>query len=141
MLYLHEQTRLVMMVAFVAAALNIGLNLLLIPHWGILGAAVATCVSYATQLAAIILAVGRYHRVTIPTRPLLQILLATGSVYGVFRLSALGSLGWTIGGAVGGSLLYAIVLFSSREIRAAVVRFTRRGDEKRGENPSIPFVD
>ena len=140
-LYLHERTQTVMAVAFVAAALNIGLNLLLIPRWGILGAAVATFLSFAAQLTATILAIGRYHCVSIPTRPLLRILLATVALYGVLSLSRLRGLAWTIAGIVGGGAIYVGVLLSSREVRAAMRRFLRSGGEEWVEGPSGPFAD
>lgn len=44
--YLHGRTGSVAIVVGIAAALNIGLNVLLIPHLGGLGAAWATAISY-----------------------------------------------------------------------------------------------
>jgi O-antigen/teichoic acid export membrane protein len=45
------RTRMVPVLTFVAAALNVGLNLVLIPIWGIIGSAVATLLAF-TALAA-----------------------------------------------------------------------------------------
>ncbi|TXC66420.1 lipopolysaccharide biosynthesis protein [Piscinibacter aquaticus] len=51
-LYLRKRSRLIMLLVAVAAALNIGLNLLWVPAWGITGSAAATLVSYAALLLA-----------------------------------------------------------------------------------------
>jgi O-antigen/teichoic acid export membrane protein len=48
---LRENTRLLMWMLLVAAALNGGLNLILIPRLGIIGAAYSTFVAYAAYLA------------------------------------------------------------------------------------------
>lgn len=51
-LYLRKRSKLIMLLVAVAAALNIGLNLLWVPVWGIVGSAAATLVSYAALLLA-----------------------------------------------------------------------------------------
>jgi O-antigen/teichoic acid export membrane protein len=47
----RTSTRVIAWAALVASVVNIGLNLVLVPVWGLLGAAVATFVSYAAQWA------------------------------------------------------------------------------------------
>ncbi|WP_380175257.1 oligosaccharide flippase family protein [Kineococcus sp. DHX-1] len=52
MLVIERRTRPLAAVSVVVAAANIGLNLLLVPVWGALGAAVATLVAFCGQSAA-----------------------------------------------------------------------------------------
>ena len=49
-LFLAKKTALIPVVTGISAALNIGLNLLLIPHWGIMVAAINTLVGYSCLL-------------------------------------------------------------------------------------------
>jgi O-antigen/teichoic acid export membrane protein len=48
-LFIHRRTRRIMAVVMSCAALNIGLNFLLVPRVGIMGAAIATLVSYVAS--------------------------------------------------------------------------------------------
>jgi O-antigen/teichoic acid export membrane protein len=52
MLVIERRTRPLAVVSMLVAALNIGLNLVLVPHWGALGAAVATLVAFCALSAA-----------------------------------------------------------------------------------------
>ncbi|MEZ0164121.1 oligosaccharide flippase family protein [Kineococcus sp. LSe6-4] len=52
MLVIERRTRLLAVVSVAVAALNIGLNLVLVPFWGILGAAVATLLAFCVQSTA-----------------------------------------------------------------------------------------
>ncbi len=45
-LYIHKQTKILMVLMLVSAVFNIILNMILIPHYGIEGAAIATLISY-----------------------------------------------------------------------------------------------
>ena len=45
-LYIQKRTRTIMLLVFVTAVLNIGLNLLLIPRFGLVGAGLSTLLSY-----------------------------------------------------------------------------------------------
>jgi O-antigen/teichoic acid export membrane protein len=51
-LYIEKRTKTVMLLVVACAAVNIGLNLVLIPAWGLVGAAAATLIAYAGLLAS-----------------------------------------------------------------------------------------
>lgn len=59
-LELHENTRLLMWDAIIAAAVNIVLNLLLVPHWGYRAAAYTTLISYGVYALVIWVQSRRY---------------------------------------------------------------------------------
>lgn len=73
-IYLANRTRLFAIFAWVAAGLNIGLNLAAIPRFGMLGAAWATAVSYCFLSACYHVASQRLWRVDYPHRILVGIL-------------------------------------------------------------------
>jgi O-antigen/teichoic acid export membrane protein len=58
-LFIHKKTRWIMAIVFSCAALNLVLNLVLVPRIGILGSAIATLVSYAAASLAMAIA-GRH---------------------------------------------------------------------------------
>ena len=65
-LYIHKKTGVLMLLVAAATALNLVLNVMLIPPFGIKGAAIATLVSYAV-LALLMLAVSRRRfPITVP---------------------------------------------------------------------------
>ena len=49
--YYHKKTNMVAAATILAAFLNIGINALLIPRFGIMGAAVASCISHGVQFS------------------------------------------------------------------------------------------
>ncbi len=52
-LFLHRKTGRISVAAAAAVALNVGLNLILVPKFGILGAAIATAASYLMLVVAL----------------------------------------------------------------------------------------
>lgn len=52
-LYLYEETMLIAVVLGVLALLNLGLNILIVPRIGILGASITTCMTFAAQWLAV----------------------------------------------------------------------------------------
>lgn len=65
-LFIHRKTRTIMTIVLCCAALNIGLNLILVPRIGIIGAAMATLVSYSAAALALTIAGRRLLPVTLP---------------------------------------------------------------------------
>jgi len=53
LLHLGERTRMLVAVFGSVAAVNLALNFVLVPHWGLLGAALATFVAYSVQFAVV----------------------------------------------------------------------------------------
>ena len=75
---LGRRTGLGVQVTAVSAAVNIGLNVLLIPRWGALGAAVALTRACAAALAHAVYLSGRAYPLPMPARETWRIAAATG---------------------------------------------------------------
>jgi O-antigen/teichoic acid export membrane protein len=71
-LFIHRKTRVIMTIVVTCAALNIGLNLALVPRVGIIGAAIATLVSYSVTALALGTAGRRLLRVAVPWMTVLR---------------------------------------------------------------------
>ncbi len=71
-----------------AAVVNIGLNLLLIPIWGITGAAVATCSTYVVMNATISASLYRYTKIHPFTRHYVKPLVASALIAFGFYFAA-----------------------------------------------------
>lgn len=71
-LYIDKRTKTAMALVAGCAALNIGLNLLLIPRWGLVGAAAATLAAYAALLALSMLMGRRSLPVALPLASMLK---------------------------------------------------------------------
>jgi O-antigen/teichoic acid export membrane protein len=65
-LFIERRTRRIMAIIMSCAALNIGLNLVLVPRMGIVGAAIATLVSYAATSVLLAVAGRAFLLVTLP---------------------------------------------------------------------------
>lgn len=65
-LFIERRTRLIMAIIMSSAALNIGLNLVLIPRAGIVGAAIATLIAYTVNSVALGAAGRAFLKVTPP---------------------------------------------------------------------------
>jgi O-antigen/teichoic acid export membrane protein len=65
-LYLHKRSKTVMLLVVGAAVVNIGINLLLVPAHGIMGAAIATLITYVGLTVAIALCGRRHLKLDIP---------------------------------------------------------------------------
>ena len=70
---LERKTRYIAYYAWVAAGVNVGLNLLLIPKWGMMGAAVATAFSYSVLTIAYYASGQRLHRLQFEPAKLLKV--------------------------------------------------------------------
>lgn len=58
---LSKRTELLVWITLLGAAVNVAANLILIPHWGMLGAAWATFAAYAAMAAALFVLARRVH--------------------------------------------------------------------------------
>jgi O-antigen/teichoic acid export membrane protein len=80
-LFIHRKTRVIMSIVVCGAALNIGLNLVLVPRIGIVGAAIATLVSYSGTALALCLAGRRLLPVPLPWMTVLRAGFAAALMY------------------------------------------------------------
>jgi O-antigen/teichoic acid export membrane protein len=122
-LVLFKKTKIFGTIWVIAAILNVGLNILFIPRWGIMGAAITTFIAYAFALAVTWYYSYRYLniRFKIDWSFILKSLLA--SVLMSFFVSSLGSSGLSnaLIAIVLGAILYAILIllfkgFSKEEV-------------------------
>lgn len=78
-LKLFEKTQIMLLAAIVSALFNLGLNFVLVPRYGYLGAAFASLVSYALYPAMMYIASKRYLAWVIPWLATLRILIASAA--------------------------------------------------------------
>ena len=84
-LFIHRKTRVIMAIVVSGAALNIGLNLVLVPRIGIMGAAIATLVSYTGTALALRLAGRRLLPVPLPWMTVVRAAFAAGIMFLAIR--------------------------------------------------------
>ena len=77
-IYIEKKTRYLPAVTFTGAAVNILATILLIPPWGMMGAAFATFLAYFLMALALYLVVRRFYPVPYEWKRLLKIALAAG---------------------------------------------------------------
>lgn len=126
-LFIRKRSGLIFALVGIAAAVNIGLNVLLIPLFDIVGAAIATLASFALLLACTLVAGRGDLRVEFPWRSAgigllaflvsdhLAMSIATGSLFGDLALHTL----------VGAALFVAITGLLDGQIREETVRLLR----------------
>jgi O-antigen/teichoic acid export membrane protein len=99
----------------IAAAINIGLNIALIPVLGILGAAIATLISVTLNAILSYTYLSRHLKILLERRSILNIIIAAsvmaGSVLAFRVVSGIPSLISLLGIIVAGALIYFLVLF------------------------------
>lgn len=128
---LGQKTQALLAAMAVPAVANLGLNLLLIPRFGLDGALWATVASYALGLGASITLGARALRLPIPWTSLGQVLAATAVMsLAVAAVPAFG--GWTeliakstLGGLVFGVIAYVLDIGALRSRGLALVRDLR----------------
>jgi O-antigen/teichoic acid export membrane protein len=142
-LFLHKRAVIIMTLVVAAAALNVGLNLVLIPRIGILGAALATLLSYAALLVVTTAFSQRELKVPLPWSALAKAgLLATGMYLIVAQVDVGGRLVTLVaqvatGGLVYGAALVAVDQDSRRQARKLLERLKELKDRS-GTHPRRP---
>lgn len=123
-------------IVLVAAVLNVGLNVIAIPRWGLSGAAGASALAYLVAIGLTILLGRRHVKLPVPAGDCVKVLLAAALM--ALALAPLRSYTAPVAVAAqiaGGAVLYAAVLISANfiDIRGAVMaRFGRDADVPRG---------
>lgn len=113
-----RRTREVAVAAIAAAVVNIVLNLVLVPHWELSGAALATVVAFATQAGVQRLALMR--RATLPRmRVRIWLPAALAVTVSAATLVLPQSLGWAVGRAAVALLCLPWLLHLLRSLRQA----------------------
>lgn len=101
-----------------AAAVNIGLTIVLVARWGLVGAAVATVVSYGVQAVVIRAAARRLETVPWRSRVAVQAWLTAGVLAGV---------GWALPTSAAGTALRVVAAAAVLVVGALVVRRSLQG--------------
>jgi O-antigen/teichoic acid export membrane protein len=127
-LFIHRKTRTIMSIVIVCAAINIGLNLLLVPRIGILGSAIATLVSYSVTSLAMGVAAERLLHVPMPWGTLLRSGAAAAIMYLSLMYILPGHRFLTVGvrAAVGGMVYAAIIVLVDPDARELANKVTSR---------------
>lgn len=117
---LSHRTKLLLVTMTVPAVLNIALNILLIPHFGVMGAAWATCASFAVSMVMARILGSRVMPLPVPWETLIRCGVATGVMtLAVAALPAIGGFPELMLDAAVGGIVYAATALT---INAAGVR-------------------
>jgi O-antigen/teichoic acid export membrane protein len=121
-LYIHKRTLIIASLVAGCAALNVLLNVLLVPHFGIVGAGIATLISYAALTISILWASNRTMPIPFPWASAVKFGgMATIMYVVVTHLPTSGNVVTFVGRVVVGVLLYsAMVLTLDGRARAAI---------------------
>jgi len=108
-----------------AALINLGLNLLIVPIWGILGAAITTLIAYSVLLGILVHYSLREFRFDIDWRFIIKSLIASAImtlvIWSMHPQSNLNIIITVLGGVV----IYAVALFLMRGFRKEEISFFR----------------
>jgi O-antigen/teichoic acid export membrane protein len=136
-IYIEKKTQHLPLVAFTGAFINVAANFLLIPPLGIMGAAVATLLSYAIMTVVLYFIVQRFYPVEYEWLRIAKIAFSAGVVFLVDRLVVFESFGlvWKLILLVlFVMLMYWMKFFNRSELNRFVSLFKRKTDE--GQVPS-----
>lgn len=124
-LYIQKKTLQLTLLIFLGVLLNTGLNILLIPQFHLIGAAMATLFTYLVILTAVIIIPYRYLPISIDLMALGKTILGSAGMLFILKYLNFGNNLWGLGGDIFiGILFYSafLVLFDS-EIRNTFLRF------------------
>jgi|WetSurMetagenome_2_1015567.scaffolds.fasta_scaffold46876_3 O-antigen/teichoic acid export membrane protein len=127
-IYIEKETRKLPANTFIGAALNVGMNFMLIPSLGIMGAAIATLVSYAAMAVAMYIVVRRVYPIAYELTRLAKIAGAAAVSFGLYYFVRPEGfeIVWKCGLLVLFLvMMYAMKFFEQSELRAIALRFKR----------------
>lgn len=128
-IYIEKKTHLFPIITFAGAGVNVVSNLLLIPVLGFMGAALATLMSYAVMMVMGYFMVRRFFPVPYEFARIAKIVLAAGTVYGLYALIPEGS--WFVIVKLAlvlffVALMYAMKFFNTPELKRIMNVMSRR---------------
>ncbi len=136
-LFIHRRSTALVSIIMSSAALNIGLNIVLIPLLGVVGSAVATLASYAVVAMLMALVGRRILPVRLPWPSIGRSALASGVMFAAVFFVYPGHRMLTVGvRALLGVLVYAVTIVALDEHARSLVKklLARFGSERRGES-------
>jgi O-antigen/teichoic acid export membrane protein len=80
-IYIEKKTRYLVHCTVIAGAISVALNLLLVPRWGMMGAAVAIAVAFSAMAAALYLITRRFYPVPYRWKKVLGIVGFAGGLF------------------------------------------------------------
>ena len=83
-IYIEEKSMYIPLITGIGAAVNIGVNFLLIPVWGIMGAAYATLAAYLAMAAGLYIVTQKFYRIEYEIAKLSRIFIAIIIVGGIY---------------------------------------------------------
>lgn len=125
-LYLVKKTHWVGIILGISAILNIGLNLLLIPRMGIVGAAVATLITYGLSGIFNLLISFRYLRYDIGLPFLMKSIVASGIMVLAIRFIDPSGITEIIVSIVSGIIIYFALLLPMRGFKKSEIDLVRK---------------
>ena len=133
---LGRKTKLLLVAMALPASANVILNVLLIPRFGVLGAAGATAISFGLGLLATMVMGRRVMPLPIPWDALVRCFVATGLMAAVvWRLPAIGGLGELALDASVGAVVYAVaaLILNAAGVRDLALRLVGQLGDRRVE--------
>jgi len=127
-LYIFKDTKVLVIWSSIATVLNLVLNFICIPKFGITGAAVVTLISFSIFTAGVSISAFRYVEFSFELRTPLIISVASALVFVVLNPMDFGgdAVDFFVKGFLGTTLLLLAMWFVEEEVRLwASVRFSR----------------
>ena len=126
--FVKKRTKLILIPIVSSALLNIGLNLVLIPKYGFLGAAWSTMIAYAVYLIIMTVMSERFMHWEFPWLEVIKV-LAAGAVMGValffMNKMPVHGFGGLVICIVAGALIYVVALVAFKGITASEYQFSK----------------
>ena len=124
-LVVSKKTKVMGLIWIIAGVVNLGLNILVVPRWGILGAALTTLIAYSLALG-----IGSYYSVrefkfSIDWRFILKSLVASGAMSAVIWAIAPQETPATVLAVLAGTATYGIAVFLLKGFRREELKFFR----------------
>jgi len=113
-IYLHEKTWIQPILFAVLGVFNLGFNLLLVPLWGLMGAAATTFVSYAGQLGFVYLYSRRLMVLSLPLYAMVKVTLGSGMAFATTVLVPQHGVGGVVSKILVGAVVYAVFIWLTR---------------------------
>ena len=125
-LILEKDTKILGKLWIIVAIANIGLNILLVPYLGIIGAAAVTLVCYIAAFVVTTIKSSKYHKLPFERNSTIKIIIASAIMGIVVKfLNPVGIINVLIAIIVG-IIVYFILIFAMKCIKIEEIRFFRK---------------
>lgn len=121
-IFIEEKTKYLPYITGLGALINVGVNYMLIPHFGMTGAASATLASYVVMAIALFIVVQKFYKIDYEYGKLFRILLSVLIPALVYYLIPINTLLFKLGVLI----LYVLLLFSLKIIKKDEIKAFKR---------------